>query len=117
MALEVKNPPAKAGDRRDTGLIPGSGRSPWGGNGNPLQCPCLENPMGRLVGYSPQGHVESDTTEATGACTHKGVFSRPEKWLKLFIKLVQIFSNADTHTHTHTHTHIHEQCWIYIYTD
>ena len=40
----VKNPPANAGDKRDAGLIPGSGRSPGGGNGNPLQY-CLENPM------------------------------------------------------------------------
>ena len=44
---EVKNPPASAGDTRDTGLFPGSGRSPRGGNGNPLQYSCLENSMGR----------------------------------------------------------------------
>ena len=43
----VKNPPANAGDERETGLIPGSGRSPGGGNGNPLQCSCLENPTDR----------------------------------------------------------------------
>ena len=47
MALVLKNPPASAGDARDAGLIPGSGRCPGGGNGNPLQCSCLENPMGR----------------------------------------------------------------------
>ena len=40
----VKNPPANAGD---AGSIPGSGRSPGGGNGNPLQCSCLENSMDR----------------------------------------------------------------------
>ena len=40
----VKNPPANAGD---VGLIPGSGRSPGEGNGNPLQYSCLENPMDR----------------------------------------------------------------------
>ena len=43
----VKNPPANAGDTRDAGLIPGSGRSPGGGNGNPLQYSCLGNPMDR----------------------------------------------------------------------
>ena len=43
----VKNLPANAGDIRDTGLIPGSGRSPRGGNGNPFQYSCLENPMDR----------------------------------------------------------------------
>ena len=41
----VKNPPANAGDIRDGGLIHGSGRSPGGGHGNPLQYWCLENPM------------------------------------------------------------------------
>ena len=41
----VKNPPASAGDAGDTSSIPGSGRSPGEGNGNPLQCSCLENPM------------------------------------------------------------------------
>ena len=46
VALVVKNLSASAGDKRDVGLIPGSGRSP-GGNGNPLQYFCLENPMDR----------------------------------------------------------------------
>ena len=41
----VKNPPDNAGDIRDVGLIPGSGRSPGGGHGNLLQYSCLENPM------------------------------------------------------------------------
>ena len=43
----VKNPPANAGDIRDMGLIPGSGRYLGGGNGNLLQYSCLENPMDR----------------------------------------------------------------------
>ena len=43
----VKNPPANAGGAGDLGLIPGSGRSPGGGHGNPLQYSCLENPMNR----------------------------------------------------------------------
>ena len=48
VALLVKNPPADAGrDPRDLGSIPGSGRSPEGGNGNPLQYSCLENSMDR----------------------------------------------------------------------
>ena len=55
MALMVKNLPAKVGDMRDVGLIPGSGRSPGGGHGNPLQYSCLENPHEQrsLVGYNP----------------------------------------------------------------
>ena len=43
----VKNPPANTGDVRDTGLVPGLGRSPGGGHGHPLQYSCLENPMDR----------------------------------------------------------------------
>ena len=43
----VKNPPANAGDARDAGSILGLGRSPGGGNGNPLQYSCLENSMDR----------------------------------------------------------------------
>ena len=45
VALEVKNPPANAGDIKDVGSIPGMGRSPGGGHGKPLQYSCLENPM------------------------------------------------------------------------
>ena len=45
--LVVKDLPANAGDKRDTVLIPGSGRSPGGGHGNPLQYSCLENPRDR----------------------------------------------------------------------
>ena len=49
----------------DLGLIPGLGRSPGRGHGNPFQYSCLENPHGQrcLVGYSPWDHKESDTTE------------------------------------------------------
>ena len=47
VVLVVKNPPARAGDVRDMGSIPGSGRSPEGGYGNPLRYFCLENPMDR----------------------------------------------------------------------
>ena len=47
VALVVKNPPADSGDTGDAGLIPGLGRSPEGGNGNPLQYSCLENSIDR----------------------------------------------------------------------
>ena len=58
----VKNPPARAGDKRAAGLIPGLGRS----HGNPLQYSGLENPMDRsLAGYSPEGCKDLDMTEVT----------------------------------------------------
>ena len=49
MVLGVENPPANAGDSTDMGLIPGLGRSPGGGNGNPHQYSCLGNLMNRGV--------------------------------------------------------------------
>ena len=61
----VKNLPANAGHAGDAGLIPGLGRSPGEGNGNPLQYSCLGKFHGQrnLAGYSPWGCRESDTTE------------------------------------------------------
>ena len=60
----VKNLPANAGDTRDTGLIPGLGRSPAGGNGNPLQYSCLGNPMNRGAWWATvHGVTESDMNE------------------------------------------------------
>ena len=47
VALVVTNPPPSAGDIRDAGSIPGFGRSPGEGHGNPLQDSCLENPVDR----------------------------------------------------------------------
>ena len=60
---KVKNPPADAGDIRGTGLIPGLGRSPGEGNGNPLQYSGEPHGQWSLVGYSPWGRKESDMTE------------------------------------------------------
>ena len=60
-----KSPPANAGDPGDVDLIPGLGRFSKGGNGNPLQYSCLENPHGErsLVGCSPLGGKDLDMTE------------------------------------------------------
>ena len=62
MALVVKNLPANAGDVRDAGSIPGLGRSPGGGHGNPLQYSCLENPMDKGAW---QATVHEDTQNQT----------------------------------------------------
>ena len=73
IALFVRNPPANAGDIRDTGLIPGLGRFPGGGNGNPFQYSCLENPMDRGAWrVTVHGIAESDMTEVR---SHGNVWS------------------------------------------
>ena len=68
----VKNPPASAGAARDVGLIPKLGRSPGGGNGNPLQYSCLDNCMDRGAWWATAHRVaELDTTDGDGTCKHQ----------------------------------------------
>ena len=70
----VKNLPAKAEGARDMGLIPGSERSPGGGNGNPLKYSCLENPMDRGAWLATVHRVtESDMTEYECRDTHVSI--------------------------------------------
>ena len=66
VVLVVKNLPANAGDVRDTGSIPGSGRFPGGGHGNPIQYTCLKNPMDRGARWATvrAATEELDVTEA-----------------------------------------------------
>ena len=80
VALVIKSPPANAGDTREAGSIPGLGRSPGGGKGNPF----LPGKSHRqsLVGYSPWGHsIRCERAHGT-----------------------------HTHTYTNTHTHTQESC-------
>ena len=64
VALVVKSPPAKAGDLRDDGSIPGSGRSPGGRHGNPFHYSCLRHPVDRGAWWATvHGVSELDTTE------------------------------------------------------
>ena len=73
----VTNPPANAGDIRDVGSIPGLGRSPGVGNGNPLQYTCLENPMDRRDWRAiVHAITELDTTEHAHTHTHY----RVDRW-------------------------------------
>ena len=67
LRLSGKESTCNAGDKEDPGLIPGSGRSPGGGHGSPLQYSCLENPHGQrsLAGFGPQGCKELNTAEVT----------------------------------------------------
>ena len=63
MVLVVKNPPANAGDIRDTGSIPGSGRSPGRGHGNPLHYSFMENPMDRGAWWATVHRVSKSWTK------------------------------------------------------
>ena len=80
-----------AGDLRDTGSMPGSGRSPGGGNGNPLQHSCLKNPMDRGVWKSIVHGAgnESDMTEQL--ITHMPVLSRNKSEREIFLHNIFMF--------------------------
>ena len=79
-SLSGQEPVCHAGGIRDAGSIPGSGRSPGEGHGNPLQYSCLENPMGRGAWWATVHGVtkESDTTEEI-ACT-QGMANAQVAW-------------------------------------
>ena len=70
MALGVKNPSANAGNIRDMDLIPGLGRFPGKGNGNPLQYSCLENPMDRGTWQATVHRVTQNQTQLKLLSTH-----------------------------------------------
>ena len=65
-----KEPPANAGDIRDAGLIPGSGRSPGGGHGNTLQYSCLENPKDRGAWWVTVHRVPKSWTQLKELSMH-----------------------------------------------
>ena len=82
----VKNPPASAGDTGDLGSIPGPGRSPGGGKGNPLQCSCLGSPMDRGAQWAAVRGVTQRWTRLSTA-QHGGEMrqvSRPLTWSPTF---------------------------------
>ena len=70
VVLVVKNPPASAGEIRDVGSIPGSGRSPGRGHSNPFQYSCLENPMDREVWGAIVQSVSESQTRLKRLSTH-----------------------------------------------
>ena len=76
----VKNLPANAGDSRDAGLIPESGRSPGGGNGNALQYSCLENTMDRGVWWATVHGVAKTRTELSTAQSVQEIVKDREAW-------------------------------------
>ena len=81
VALAVKKPPAEAGDLRDVGSIPGLGRSPGGGTGNPLQYSCLENPMDRGAWRATVHRVTKSQTWLQQRSTRAYTYRRLPRWL------------------------------------
>ena len=103
VATVVKNPPTNAGNIRDEGLIPGSGRSPGRGQPTPVFLPGDSHGQRGLAGHSPWGCKESDMTEATyQACTHANISSL-KYWLKkccFWRKFPEIAGETITVPHT-----------------
>ena len=81
MALVVKNPLANSGDGRDMGSIPGSGRSPGGEHGNPLQYFCLENSMDRGTWWATGHRVAKGGTQFSIHAPYNPDFTSPVHWL------------------------------------
>ena len=69
-ALVVKNPSVREGDIRDVGSVPGLGRSPGEGNGDPLQYSCLENPMDRGAWWAMVHRVAKSWTQLKQLSMH-----------------------------------------------
>ena len=88
VALVVKYPPASAGDLRDSGLIPGLGRSPGKGNGNPLQYSCLENPMDRGAYWATVCRIAKSWTWLKQLSTHLLPWIAFWPWLIIFCSQV-----------------------------
>ena len=85
----IKNPPANAGD---TGSVPGPGRSPSEGNGNPLHYSCLENPMGRGPWRATVHEVSKSWTWLSGwACTSV------TKWFSFLFDIMAFFTEMEKH--------------------
>ena len=94
----VKNPLANAGDVRDSGLIPGSGRSPGGGHGNPFQYCCQENPMDKGAWWAIQS-MGLKRVRYNRATKHSTAHARNWENILLMKEQVDInFGNRNKHT-------------------
>ena len=115
----------------DPASIPGSGRPPGEGNGNPQQCSCLEKSHGwrSLVRYSPRGHKESDTTERLHSLTELGwrktssLFSSASNWKWAFPWVMNVNKQPtvtlavpgnDQQQKSHTHSYRHHCRYLEI---
>ena len=99
VTLVVKNLPANAGDTRDTSLIPGSGRSSGEGNGNLLQCSCLEN-------WVDGGIWWATVHEVTNSWTRLSMHSHVTHTVYICVCVCVCVCIYVYHMHIHTYTHI-----------
>ena len=108
VALVVKNPPAHAEDIKDIDLTPGSGRFLGGGNGNPLQYSCLENPMDRGPWWAIVYRVTKSQTGlnrlGTQACTHTYILTGtiqlyPLFWICPYLAMLGMSSTISVRSH------------------
>ena len=87
---------AKAGEERNMGLIPGSGRSPGGGYGHPLQYSCLENPMDRGAWWATAHRVtKSRTQRSISTSTHMRQVWKDTQKFQTFIDCVWGWGDND----------------------
>ena len=80
VVLVVKNPPAKAGDLREAGSIPGLGRSPGGGHSSPLHYSCLEDPMDRGACWAAAHRVSKSQTRLKHLSAHTHTFKTMKRY-------------------------------------
>ena len=98
-ALVVKNLPANAGDRRYTGSIPGSERSPGGGDGNPLQYSCLDNPTDRGAWRATVHEVAKSRTWLKRLSMHAHTRKHAlNEWMNAHIPRPQLMPCEASHT-------------------
>ena len=96
----LKNLPASAGDARDVGSIPGSGRFPRGGNGNPLEYSCLENPMDRGARQATVHRVANSTQAVTRRLAEPPKTGN-ERGTQSFLEAILVFLSKSMITPTH----------------
>ena len=98
IAQLLKNPPGNAGEARNAGLIPGSGRSPGVGNGNPLQYSCLQNSLDRGAWWATVHEVTKSWKELSPSSPPTKEVGRHVKVLGL--DLTDISSRKDEDDYT-----------------
>ena len=89
-----KNVPASAGDVRDSSSIPGSGRSPGGGHGTPLQYSCLENPMDRGAWWATVHRVTKSQTRLKQLSTHSHIHGYTTRASQVVLVIKNLPTNA-----------------------